>query len=50
MKLFSFNMIAILLLFTACEQSAGTSIEDSEWEVYELNYFEDVFQHSCFPR
>lgn len=31
------------------EQSAGTNENDSEWEVYEQNYFDDVFIHSCYP-
>ena len=34
---------------TNWEESAGTNAQDSEWEVYDEDTFEDIFQHSCFP-
>tara|TARA_B100002051_G_scaffold276595_1_gene326007 strand:+ start:4094 stop:5701 length:1608 start_codon:yes stop_codon:yes gene_type:complete len=35
---------------TNWEESAGTNAEDSEWEVYDQDTFEDIFEHSCLPR
>ena len=29
--------------------SAGTDSDDSEWIVYDQNYFENIFMHSCYP-
>ena len=34
---------------TNWEESAGTNAEDSEWQVYDQDTFEDIFEHSCFP-